>query len=232
MKAMILAAGRGSRMKPLTDATPKPLLRAGGKSLIDYHLHKLAKAGIKEVVINHAWLGQMIEEHVGDGSRFGLQIQYSPEPPGGLETAGGIIRALPLLGPEPFVVVNGDVYSDYDYSKLVQTAKELTESQAHLVLVDNPPQHSRGDFILEDGRVIATTDAFSSPGLTFSGLSIISPALLRGYADSRRPLRPLLVRAIRAGTLSGEHYQGEWHDVGTPTRLQTLDKWLRKGTHR
>lgn len=229
MKAMILAAGRGSRMQPLTDTVPKPLLKAGGQALIDYHLQKLALAGIRDVVINHAWLGAQIEAHVGDGSRFGLQVVYSPEPPGGLETAGGLIRALPLLGNQPFLVVNGDVYSEYEYIGLVRIAQQMAEQkqQAHLVLVDNPPQHPLGDFVLHGGQIVATPEKASERGLTFAGLSVMTAEFLHGYDDSRRPLRPLLLKAIEAGALYGEYYSGVWYDVGTPQRLQALDTALK-----
>jgi MurNAc alpha-1-phosphate uridylyltransferase len=229
MLAMILAAGRGERMRPLTDHTPKPLLQAGGKPLIVWHIERLVRAGIANIVINHAHLGAQIEAALGDGSRFGAQIQYSPEVTA-LETAGGIAFALNLLGDEPFAVINGDVYCDYTFDQLHQLAEQLKQSRdnAHLVLVDNPSHHPRGDFLLHDGRVIPEDNQTSSAQLTFSGIGIYQPALfahiLRG---SKAPLALLLREQIALGKVSGEHYQGIWVDVGTPQRLEELDKNLR-----
>ncbi len=223
MKAMILAAGRGVRMRPLTDTTPKSLLAAGGKPLIAWQLEKLARAGFAEVVINHAHLGHMIEAELGDGSRFGLSIGYSPEGEA-LETAGGIALALPLLGAQPFLVINADVYSDYDYSTL--TGLDLDDTLAHLVLVDNPAQHPRGDFALEAGRVRETGERL----LTFSGMGVYAPRLFSGIPPKAKvPLAPLLRKAMRADRVSGEHFRGRWHDVGTAERLQALDAELRGG---
>jgi len=221
MKAMILAAGRGVRMGPLTDTTPKSLLAAGGKPLIAWQLEKLARAGFTEVVINHAYLGHLIEAALGDGSRFGLSIRYSAEGEA-LETAGGIALALPSLGAKPFLVINADIYSDYDYSKLA--GLRLEGSLAHLVLVDNPPQHPRGDFALEAGRV---RDA-GRRMLTFSGIGVYAPPLFNGIPPkSKAPLAPLLRKAMTADRVSGEHYRGRWRDVGTAERLQTLNLELR-----
>jgi N-acetyl-alpha-D-muramate 1-phosphate uridylyltransferase len=223
MKAMILAAGRGVRMRPLTDATPKSLLAAGGKPLIEWQLEKLARSGFSEVVINHAHLGEMIEGALGDGSRFGLAIRYSPEREA-LETAGGIAFALPLLGAEPFLVANADIYSDYDYSTLAKL--DLRDRLAHLVLVDNPPQHPRGDFALEAGRVRETGKRL----LTFSGIGVYSPRLFRGIPPGAKvALAPLLRKAMAADRVSGEHYSGRWHDIGTVERLRALDTELRAG---
>ena len=223
MKAMILAAGRGVRMRPLTDTTPKSLLAAGGKPLIAWQLEKLARAGFAEVVINHAHLGHMIEAELGDGSRFGLSIRYSPEGEA-LETAGGIALALPLLGAQPFLVINADVYSDYDY--LTLTGLDLDDTLAHLVLVDNPPQHPRGDFALEAGRV---REAGASL-LTFSGIGVYAPRLFGGIpARAKVALAPLLRKAMAAERVSGEHYRGRWHDIGTAERLRALDAELRGG---
>ena len=219
MKAMILAAGRGERMRPLTDTTPKPLLRAAGKPLIVYHLEALAAAGFAEVVINHAHLGEQIEQFLGDGSRYGLAIHYSHEKQA-LETGGGIFRALPLLGEAPFAVINGDVWSDYPYSRLRQLAVE----RAHLVLVDNPPQHPTGDFLLHQGRVLEG----EGERLTFSGIGVYHPSLFAGCAAGAFPLAPLLREAMRAGAVSGEHYHGRWFDIGTPERLAQLDALLRR----
>jgi MurNAc alpha-1-phosphate uridylyltransferase len=220
MKAMILAAGRGERMRPLTDHTPKPLLKAAGRSLIEYHIGHLVAAGITELVINHAHLGDQIEAALGDGRRYGVTIRYSVEATA-LETAGGIFNALPLLGDEPFVVVNGDVWSDYPFAQLPAAITGL----AHLVLVDNPPQHPKGDFALTGDRVVAEGE----DKLTFSGISILSPQLFAGCTPGAFPLAPLLRQAMARGLVSGEHYRGRWFDIGTPQRLQQLDEALRRG---
>jgi MurNAc alpha-1-phosphate uridylyltransferase len=221
MKAMILAAGRGDRMRPLTDHTPKPLLRAGGRALIEYPIEALCRAGIRELVINHAHLGGMLVEYLGDGRRYGVQIQYSAEPEGALETGGGIKRALPLLGNQPFLVVNGDVWTDYPY-----TQTELgTGRLAHLILVANPPHHPAGDFCLSDGEV----HEGGGPRLTFSGLGLYHPDLFADTPDRRFPLAPLLRSAMRDGRVSGECYRGKWLDIGTPQRLAELDRQLREG---
>ncbi len=222
MKAMILAAGQGERMRPLTDHTPKPLLQAGGRALIEYHLAGLAGAGITLVVINHARLGNQIESYVGDGTRYGLRIVYSPEGDRPLETGGGLFRALPLLGEEPFLVVNADVWTDYPYDRLVGGLKGA--GLAHLVMVDNPPQHPRGDFALCGDRV--TLDA--SPLLTFAGIGVYHPALWAGCTPGAFPLAPLLRAAMRDSRVSGEHWLGEWMDIGTPLRLETLRQRLDK----
>jgi len=221
MKVMILAAGRGERLRPLTDTTPKSLFAVGGKALIVWHLEKLARAGFTGAVINHAHLGAMIESALGDGSRFGLSIRYSPEREA-LETAGGIAAAMPLLGSEPFLVVNADVYSDYDVAALRE--KQLGDKLAHLVLVDNPAQHPRGDFALESGCVRES----GTPMLTFSGIGVYAPRLFSGIPSGAKvPLAPLLRKAIGARRVSGEHYRGRWHDIGTAERLQALDAELR-----
>lgn len=226
MKAMILAAGRGVRMRPLTDTTPKSLLAVGGKPLIVWQLEKLAWAGFAEVVINHAHLGHLIEAALGDGSRFGLSIRYSAESEA-LETAGGIALALPSLGAEPFLVINADIYSDYDYSRLPGLL--LADRLAHLVLVDNPPQHPRGDFALEAGRVREAGRRM----LTFSGIGVYAPRLFSGIPPRAKvPLAPLLRKAMAADRVSGEHYRGRWHDVGTAERLDALDTELRGGPAR
>jgi MurNAc alpha-1-phosphate uridylyltransferase len=223
VKAMILAAGRGERMRPLTDHTPKPLLSAGGQCLIEYHIRALARAGITDLVINHAHLGGQIETSLGDGGRYGVSIHYSPEGEGrALETGGGIFRALPLLGTEPFIVVNGDVYCDYPYERLKTGPRGL----AHLVLVDNPEHHPEGDFVLVDGQVSADGGAAR---LTFSGIGLYRPELFAGCRDGAFPLAPLLRAAMGRGEVSGEHYQGLWMDIGTPQRLQRLDELLGQG---
>ena len=220
MKAFILAAGRGERMRPLTDHTPKPLLVAGGKPLIVWHLERLAAAGFREVVINHAHLGAQIEAILGDGAQWGLKIQYSPEPPGALETAGGIANALPLLGDQPFLVVNGDVYCDMDFGHFLGST-----ATAHLVMVANPAHHSGGDFSLDGDRVIY---ANGEQTLTYAGVGVFSPSFFAGITPGTvMKLRPLLDAAIAAGTLTGERFAGRWVDVGTPQRLAELDQELK-----
>ena len=231
MKIMLLAAGHGKRMQPLTDHTPKPLLKVGGKPLIVWHIERLVGAGFFEIVINHAHLGAQIENYLGDGSQFGAYIQYSREA-SALETAGGIVNALPLLLPsraeeEVFAVINSDIYCDYDFTTLSKRASALHANgdSAHLVLVNNPPHHPNGDFGLADGRVTpAVTSVPSSTVLTFSGIGIYQPAMFKGIQrGSSAPLAPLLYAQITAGKISGEHHQGLWVDVGTPQRLEELD---------
>lgn len=213
--AMILAAGRGERLRPLTDHTPKPLLQAGGKRLIEYHLEGLVAAGITEIVVNHAHLGAQIEAALGDGTRYGARIHYSREPSsGGLETGGGIMQALPLLGDTPFIVVNGDVWTDYPFHMLVRHTLAPGDL-AHLVLIDNPPHHPSGDFTLQAGRVYET----GAPTLTFAGIGLYRRALFDSCIPGTFPLAPLLRAAMRRGKVSGEHYHGTWIDVGTPERL-------------
>ncbi|WP_237560275.1 nucleotidyltransferase family protein [Ferriphaselus sp. R-1] len=279
MRAMILAAGRGERMRPLTDHTPKPLLQVGGKPLIVWHIERLVAAGITELVINHAHLGQQIEEALGDGSQFGASIRYSPETTA-LETAGGIARAMPLLqSPSPpaplpqvgegsmfpsptcgttsdlpacglsrlagssisgikgegevFAVINGDVWCDYDFAHLPELAARLQASDdlAHLLLVNNPEHHPNGDFSLHEGRLLPTHDlrlATNDSKFTFSGIGLYRPALFADIAPgTAAPLAPLLRAAIAAGKVGGEHHAGRWVDVGTPQRLDELDKELR-----
>lgn len=221
---MILAAGRGERMRPLTDHTPKPLLPVAGKPLIVWHLERLARAGVRDIVINHAHLGDQIEALLGDGAAWGLRIQYSAEPHGALETAGGIANALPLLGNDPFLVVNGDIFCDWDFAQ----AGAIGINMAHLVLVDNPPHHPGGDFTLAAGKVGAGETASSTPCLTFSGIGIYHPALFAGLSRGQpAKLAPLLRSAIAAGQISGAHHTGRWVDVGTPERLAALDTALR-----
>jgi MurNAc alpha-1-phosphate uridylyltransferase len=212
MRAIILAAGRGQRLRPLTDVVPKPLIEVGGKALITRHLENLAAAGIRSVVVNLAWQGDRIREHLGNGQAIGVDIVYSPEPPGALETAGGIRQALPLLGTEPFLVVSADVLSDYPYDRLI--AKQPS-GLAHLVMVDNPPHHPQGDFALNDQRL----DPAGKPRLTYSGLGLFSPELFSDLSPGRRALRPVLERALASRQLTGEHYRGLWLDIGTPDRL-------------
>jgi len=216
MKAMILAAGRGERMRPLTDHVPKPLLRVGGRPLIEYLIDALLRAGFSELVINHSYLGQEIESALGDGSRYGVRIAYSAEPEGALETGGGIFRALPLLG-ERFLVVNGDIWTDYPFAQLVRQPSGL----AHLVLVDNPPHHPLGDFGLSGNALVS-----EGSRLTFAGIGVYRAELFSGCSSGRFPLAPLLQSAISQNKASAEHYDGQWIDVGTPERLHSLDVQL------
>jgi MurNAc alpha-1-phosphate uridylyltransferase len=221
LKAMILAAGRGERMRPLTDRTPKPLLPVAGKPLIVWHLERLAWAGIRDIVINHAHLGDQIETLLDDGSAWGVAIRYSEEPPGALETAGGIVQALPLLGGEPFVVVNGDIYCEYDFTRLPPLA---AGDLGHLVLVANPPHHETGDFALDRDRVSDT----GADRLTFAGIGLYRPGLFASVERGKpAKLAPLLRAAMAEGRVAGELYLGRWVDVGTPARLEELDAELR-----
>lgn len=231
MHAMILAAGRGERMRPLTDHCPKPLLPAGGKPLIAWHLERLAAGGVREVVVNHAHLGEMIEQAVGDGRAWGLHVRYSREEQA-LETAGGIATALDQLGVDPFLVVNGDVFIDLDYGAFIARAlagfRTHAERLAHLVLVDNPPHHPRGDFRLSKG--LARDE--DPDRLTFGGIGIYRPSLFAGIpAGTRARLAPLLVSAMRTNHVSAEHHEGYWLDVGTPERLAELDQRLIRHQH-
>lgn len=220
MRAMILAAGRGERMRPLTDHTPKPLLMAGGKPLIVWHIERLARAGITELVINHAHLGAQIEQALGHGAQWGVSIQYSPEKVA-LETAEGIAYALHLLGDAPFLVINGDVYTDIDYAGMQLAQDKL----AHLVLVDNPDQHPAGDFCLRHGLV----EAEGADKLTFSGVGVYHPHLFQAVTKGEpAKLAPLLRQAMQTGHVSGQHHHGVWHDIGTPERLLQLDRCLQK----
>lgn len=228
---MILAAGRGTRMRPLTDHTPKPLLAVGGKPLIVWHVERLRAAGFSRIVVNHAHLGQQIEDALGNGAAFGVAIEYSREG-SALETAGGIATALPLIGAEVFPVINGDIFCEYDLSGLAEPLARLAagRDQAHLVLVDNPPHNPDGDFMLDRGRV-ARAATPRPPGVaqfTFSGIGVYHRALFaRTPAGEKAPLAPLLWMATDAGRVSGEHYGGRWVDVGTPARLATLDEELK-----
>ncbi|MBP8173560.1 MAG: nucleotidyltransferase family protein [Aeromonadaceae bacterium] len=219
MRAMILAAGRGERMRPLTDILPKPLLPVGGKPLIVHHIEKLARAGVTEIIINHAWLGDKLVAALGDGTPWGVSIRWSAERDGGLETAGGIRRALPLLGDAPFLVVNGDIWLDADYGQFVE--KDLAGDLGHLWLVDNPPQHPHGDFSLLGDRVI------NQPGLTFCGVALYRPAAFAIMAEGKAPLKPWFLRWMDEGRLGGSYLACEWHDIGTPERLAALDSQLQ-----
>ena len=220
--AMILAAGRGDRLRPHTDNTPKPLLSLAGRPMIEYHLTALAAAGFRDIVINQGWLGEQLPLALGDGGRWGVTIRYSNEGYPALETGGGIFKALPLLGSDPFLVINGDVWCDYPLQRLLLAPAGL----AHLILVDNPEHHGQGDFGLRGSAVTDTDGDTDGDRLTFSGIGIYRPALFDGCAAGAFPLAPLLRRAISTGKVSGEHYQGQWVDVGTPTRWQALQQRL------
>jgi len=234
MKALILAAGLGERMRPLTDRTPKPLLPVAGKALIAWHLEKLAAIGVSDVVINTSWLAEQFPVALGDGRRWGLRLQFAYEGGVPLETGGAFWNALPLLGNDPFIAINGDIWTDYDFAHL---PTDIT-GDAHLVLVDNPPQHLRGDFVLRGDRVLSDGDA----RLTFSGIGVYKPSLLEQWrsiigsapgADATPPrfkLAPLLRDAMRRDLVTGEHYAGRWTDVGAPERLAQLDNELRAAT--
>jgi MurNAc alpha-1-phosphate uridylyltransferase len=225
MHAMILAAGRGERMRPLTDRCPKPLLPAGGRPLIEWHLARLAAAGFRRVVINHAHLGSMIEQALGDGSRWGVSIAYSREAQA-LETAGGIANALPLLGDGHFLAVNGDIWCDFDFGRARTIAAQMRSAslRAWCVLVDNPPQHPEGDFGIDVGRLIED----GPPRYTFSGIGVYAPSLFEGIVrGAKARLAPLLRAAIGEGRAGAERHTGRWVDVGTPQRLAELDAQLR-----
>lgn len=223
VRAMILAAGRGERMRPHTDHRPKPMLPVAGQPLIERHLERLRAAGVEDIVVNLGWLGEVIREGLGDGSAFGVRVRYSVEGWPALESGGGIHHALPLLGDAPFVVVNGDVWTDYPLARLVQRAVTLEPGlDAHLVLVRNPTHHPRGDFVLADGRV----DNDGEGRHTFSGLSVHRPQLFTGCEPGHFPLLPLWRAAAGAGRISGELYEGLWSDVGTPERLDELQRAL------
>lgn len=224
MKAMILAAGVGERMRPLTEHTPKPLLQVAGMPLIEHHIRHLARAGFTELVINVSHLAAQIVDYCGDGSRWGLSIAYSPEAQP-LETAGGIVNAQELLGAEPFLVVNGDVWIDYPFERLAGYVPDAHVT-AHLVMVDNPPQHPLGDFQLDAGGRVREREP-QAMGLTYAGVGVYTRAFFTGMQPGKMPLRPLLDAAIRCSLLTGEYHRGSWEDVGTPERLQALDTRIR-----
>jgi MurNAc alpha-1-phosphate uridylyltransferase len=216
---MILSAGEGRRMLPLTKERPKPLLKVGGRPLIVWHIERLVELGFVEIIINIAYLGYMIKEYLGDGERYGISIVYSDEQiEGGLETAGGIIKALPLLGDNPFLVINGDIWCDYPYNPLF----DLNDSLAHLILVPNPSQHRDGDFALVDSRIKLEGEEL----LTFSGVGYYTPKLFDSIPYGRLPLAPILRELIAKDRISGEYYGGEWRDIGTPHRLEELHREL------
>lgn len=226
MRALIFAAGRGERMRPLSDTTAKPLLAAGGKRLIEWQIDALARAGVRDIVVNTAHLATQVEETLGDGTRYGARLAYSREgrvAADALETLGGIVHALPLLGDQPFIAVSGDIVTDYDYGALVARADALAAGavDAHLVLVPNPPFHPRGDMGLADGRI--TTRA---PWLTYANIALLAPRLFTGEAPGKRKLFPWLYRFAEAGRVTGERFDGRWHNVGTPAELAALDAAL------
>ncbi|MDO5541832.1 MAG: nucleotidyltransferase family protein [Acinetobacter sp.] len=228
MKAMILAAGMGNRMRPLTLHTPKPLLEVGGKPLIVWHIEKLQKIGVQEIVINTAWLGEKLADALGDGSQFGVKILWSHEGEG-LETAGGIINALPLLGNEPFLLVNGDVWTTMDFAPLLNV--QLQNDLAHLVLVENPVQHPQGDFTLAANKAYTFEQARSGENLTYSGVAVMHPQMFNGLESGKRPLAPLLKQAMQQEKISAQKLQGVWVDVGTPERLNALDQQIQQGVY-
>lgn len=235
MKAMILAAGRGSRMAPLTDNCPKPLLPVAGKPLIQHHIDKLVSAGIKDIVINTAWLGEQIEATLGNGSQLGARLIYSHEVAGGLETGGGVFQALPLLGDEPFLLINGDVWTDWLYMQAFDLQQSVLQNSTLgcLVLVDNPPHNQEGDFywsgLAAQHEVSTGIQRLSSSGstkLTFAGISVLSPRLWQSCEAGFYPLAPMLRQAIEQQQLMACHSAAPWVDVGTPERLKQLDKKL------
>ena len=228
MKAMILAAGLGNRMRPLTLYKPKPLLEVGGKALIVWHIEKLKKIGVTDIVINSAWLADILIGTLGDGSQFGVNILWTREDQG-LETAGGIINALPLLGIEPFILVNGDVWTTFDFASLLHV--NLKSDLAHLVFVTNPEQHPRGDFTLAEGRAYTFEQEQQGDNLTYSGVAVLNPQMFDGLEAGKRPLAPLLKQAMIDGRISAEKMQAAWVDVGTPERLSSLDLQIRQGIY-
>jgi len=231
MRAMILAAGRGERMRPLTDDCPKPLLEVGGMPLIEHHIRKLADIGIKDIVINHAWLGEKIEQYLGDGSRWQVSISYSDEQEQALETAGGIIKALPLLGDEPFLVVNGDIYTDFNFAQLPTLEPGML---AHLYLVENPEHNPKGDFFI-DNDLLANTRKFErQQSYTFSGIALYRPEFFhnRGQKPSVLPLAPLLRDFAEQQRISASVLDDPWMDIGTPQRLAQVNLGLLNTNNR
>jgi MurNAc alpha-1-phosphate uridylyltransferase len=226
MKALLLAAGRGERMRPRSDTTAKPLLHAGGRRLIEWQIDALVRAGVRDIIINTAHLAQQIEDTLGDGRRYGIRLSYSREgerAEDALETLGGIVKALPLLGAAPFIAASSDIVTDYDYGRLAEPLAAIArgDASAHLVLVDNPPYHAQGDMGLASGR--ATT---RPPRLTYGNIGVFAPAIFDGLTATRAKLFPWLYRLVDAGQVSGEHYRGRWHNVGTPAELDVLDAEL------
>jgi MurNAc alpha-1-phosphate uridylyltransferase len=221
MRAMILAAGRGERMRPLTDSAPKPLLRVGGKALIEYHIEALARAGVQDLVINLAWKGSLLREALGEGQRYGLRLHYSDEGSEALETGGGVFKALALLGDSPFIVVSGDIWTDYPMRELFELPRGA--DMAHFVMVPNPSFHLRGDFSLQDGRI---TEA-PAPRYTYANIGVFTAKFFSECEPGRFPLVPIMRRWIRENRVSGELYEGEWRNIGTPAQLAELDAFVR-----
>jgi len=219
MRAMILAAGRGERMRPLTDTVPKPLLKVAGQCLIEYHINALVAAGFTDIVINLAYLGEQIRQTLGDGQHYGVRLHYSDEGSQALETGGGIVHALPLLGNNPFLVLNGDIWTDYPFHRL---REHQVSGLAHLILVNNPSHNPIGDFHLQGQQI----DAQGNPRLTFSGIGIYHPYLFQNCQPGRFSVVPLLREAMAKKQITGEHYPGQWQDIGTPQRLQQLERFL------
>ena len=219
MKAMILAAGRGERLRPLTDTVPKPLIEVRGETLIVRHVRSLQAAGFTEIVVNIAWLADKIKTQLGDGSRYGVRIRYSEEPGGALDTGGGILKALPLLGDAPFLVVNGDIYTDFEFAGL--KAALHRDDLAHLVMVPNPPHHPEGDFALDAGGRL---HAAGTPRLTYAGIGVHRPEFFRDCSPGKFPMLPWWQTAMRAGRVSGQVYAGQWLDAGTPESLRALSR--------
>ncbi len=228
MKAMILAAGKGERMRPLTNHTPKPLLKVGGKPLIQHHIEKLSSSGFKDLVINHSWLGGQIENFLGDGSDFGVSIAYSSEKEP-LETAGGIIKALPLIGEEPFLLISGDIWTDYSFNNL-RRFSNMSEL-AHLVMVKNPSHHLEGDFLLQEDGMLSLKESIlesessirESLSCTYSGIGVLHPKLFLGLGPAKMALAPVFRSAVKNAQLSAEYFDGEWSDIGTIERLEDIN---------
>jgi N-acetyl-alpha-D-muramate 1-phosphate uridylyltransferase len=220
MRAMILAAGRGERMRPLTDQMPKPLLAVGGKPLLQYHIDTLVACGIRDIVINLAWKGAMIRDALGDGAALGARLSYSDEGDSALETGGGVFKALPLLGDEPFIVVSGDVWTDFPLARLMNVLRP--EDVAHFVVVPNPDFHTRGDFALSNGRFVS-----EGPRYTYANIGVFRPEFFAGCRPGKFALAPLMFEWIARDRVSGELYEGRWRNVGTPEQLEQLDQELR-----
>lgn len=221
MRAMILAAGRGERLRPITDTIPKPMVEVAGHPLLWWHVMRLKQAGIHDIIVNSAWLHQKIEDYLGDGARFGVRITHSVEGPGGLETAGGIVKALPFFKGEPFLVVNGDTLMDADYAQFLEPVPD--KGYARLFLADNPPHHPQGDFAIRGGKAVSGIEG----ALTFTGSALYTPEVFAGMAEERMPLRPVFDRLSAAGRLLGSRIRGRWFDCGTIERLCEADEYMK-----